>query len=78
MQVQAMPTRPPTFSKDAVDALAASYPDQNILGQAMAYDPTDVRSTAAFSTNHMSAYMHHAYMWTRVTRRSRRQEGVSE
>jgi hypothetical protein len=29
--------------------LAASYPDQDILDQAMAYDPTDVRQSAAFS-----------------------------
>ena len=57
-----MPTRPPSFSQDTIEALAASYPDQNIIGQSIAYDPTDVRSTAAFSTNHMSAYANHAHV----------------
>jgi hypothetical protein len=57
-----MPTRAPTFDTAAFEALGASYPDQDIIGQSMAYDPTDARTTAAFSTNHMSAYKHHKHV----------------
>ena len=50
------------FNEEAMRGLAASYPDQDILDQAMAYDPTDVRQSAAFSTNHVSGNAHHSFI----------------
>ena len=54
MQIQQMPLSKSNFDHDAVAALAAAYPDQDIVGQSAHYDPGDKRKTAAISTNHMS------------------------
>ena len=38
------------------------YPDQDILDHAMSHDPTDVRQSAAFSTNLVSGNAYHSFV----------------